>query len=509
MLPASLAAWVPVFMATPTSDWASAGASFVPSPVIATSRPLACSSLISSILRSGVASARKSSTPDSLAMTAAVTGLSPVIMIERMPMRRSSTNRSSMPPLTMSFRCTAPSAQLSLATSSGVPPDLRDALYGDLELGRHPAAARLDEGPDRVGSALANLVAVQVYAAHTRCGAEGDELRLDLGQRPLPDPVLLGEDDDRAALRGLVGERGELCRVGELVLVDTVGRDQLTGLAVPERDRARLVQEEHIDVAGRLDCAPRHREHVAPDEPVHAGDPDRREEPADRRRDQRHEERDEHRHGDVGARVDRVRVERDGCGEEGDGEAGEQDVQRDLVGRLAALGPLDESDHSVQEGVPGLLRHLDHEAIGEQARASSDARAVAAGLADDGRGLTGDRRLVDGADAFDDLAVGRNHLAGHDDDEVAGAELGSGHVLDASARKLSAGDRRRSRRAERLRLRLAAPLGHRFGEIGEEHREPEPEGEHAGEPERLLPRISANGVDHEDRRDDDAAQLRR
>ena len=39
MLPASLAAWVPVFIATATSAWASAGASFVPSPVIATRRP--------------------------------------------------------------------------------------------------------------------------------------------------------------------------------------------------------------------------------------------------------------------------------------------------------------------------------------------------------------------------------------------------------------------------------------------------------------------------------------
>ena len=39
MFPASFAACVPVFMATPTSACASAGASFVPSPVIATSRP--------------------------------------------------------------------------------------------------------------------------------------------------------------------------------------------------------------------------------------------------------------------------------------------------------------------------------------------------------------------------------------------------------------------------------------------------------------------------------------
>ena len=41
MLPASFAAWVPVFIATATSAWASAGASLVPSPVIATSRPSA------------------------------------------------------------------------------------------------------------------------------------------------------------------------------------------------------------------------------------------------------------------------------------------------------------------------------------------------------------------------------------------------------------------------------------------------------------------------------------
>ncbi len=85
MLPASLAACVPVFIATPTSAWARAGASFVPSPVIATSLPPACSFLISAILSSGVASARKSSTPASAAIAAAVSGLSPVIITVRMP----------------------------------------------------------------------------------------------------------------------------------------------------------------------------------------------------------------------------------------------------------------------------------------------------------------------------------------------------------------------------------------------------------------------------------------
>ena len=82
MLPASFAAMVPVFMARPTSACASAGASLVPSPVIATSRPSACSFLMYSSLSFGVACARKSSTPASAAMAAAVSGLSPVIMTD-------------------------------------------------------------------------------------------------------------------------------------------------------------------------------------------------------------------------------------------------------------------------------------------------------------------------------------------------------------------------------------------------------------------------------------------
>ena len=43
MFAASFAAWVPEFIATPTLAWARAGASLVPSPVMATSLPLACS----------------------------------------------------------------------------------------------------------------------------------------------------------------------------------------------------------------------------------------------------------------------------------------------------------------------------------------------------------------------------------------------------------------------------------------------------------------------------------
>ena len=123
MFPASFAACVPVFIATPTSAWASAGASLVPSPVMATSFPLCCSSLMRRIFASGVASARKSSTPDSLAMAAAVRGLSPVIITVRMPIARKRANRSAIPPFTTSFKWMMPSTRFPSETASGVPPE--------------------------------------------------------------------------------------------------------------------------------------------------------------------------------------------------------------------------------------------------------------------------------------------------------------------------------------------------------------------------------------------------
>ena len=99
--------------------------------------------------------------------------------------------------------------------------------------------------------------------------------------------------------------------------------------------------------------------------------------------------------------------------------AGEQDVQRDLVRRLAPLGALDERDHPVKERVAGLLGDLDHDPVRRHAGAAGHGAAVAAGLADHGRGLAGDRGLVDGRDPLDHGPVAGDQLAGLDDDDVA------------------------------------------------------------------------------------------
>ncbi len=179
------------------------------------------------------------------------------------------------------------------------------------------------------------------------------------------------------------------------------------------------------------------------------------------------------------AGIERVRPQRHDGGEEGDRQPGEEDVEGDLVRRLAALRALDERDHAIEERLARLLRDLDHEPVGEELRAARNRRAVAAGLADHGRRLAGDRRLVDRADAFDDLAVRGDDLARFDDHDIAALQLRRGHRSAVAQPRI----RRRACRAKRVGLRLAAAFGDRLGEVRKEHGQPEPDGDHADEPE--------------------------
>ena len=109
-------------MATPTLACARAGASFVPSPIIATNLPACCSFLIYSILSSGLASAIKSSTPAFSAIYFAVNGLSPVTMTVFTPILRRRSKRSWIPGLIISCNSMTPVTFLFTHTTNGVPP---------------------------------------------------------------------------------------------------------------------------------------------------------------------------------------------------------------------------------------------------------------------------------------------------------------------------------------------------------------------------------------------------
>ena len=120
-------------------------------------------------------------------------------------------------------------------------------------------------------------------------------------------------------------------------------------------------------------------------------------------------------------------------------------------------------------------------------RAAGHRRAVAAGFADDRRRFAGDRRLVDRGDALDHLAVGGNDIAGLDQHHLARPELAGVRrrnqtgllVDDQLGLGLVAG------LAQACGLRLAAALGDGFGEIGEQHGEPQPDDDLEGEAEML------------------------
>ena len=294
----------------------------------------------------------------------------------------------------------------------------------------------------------------------------------------LAQPVLLGQHDDRAALGRLVGQRRELRGLGQLGLADARHRHEGRRLAVAERDRAGLVEQQDVDVAAGLDRTAAQRQDIASDEAVHAGNADRAEQRADRRRDQRHQQRDQRRQRDVGAGEARERQQRRDDDQEDDRQRHEQDVQRDLVRRLAPLRALDQRDHAVQERLAGLLGDLHQDAVAEHARAAGHRAAIAAGLADDRRRLAGDRRLVDRRDALDDRAVAGDDLAGHDDDHVAAMQLGGGARRAVAQRREGVG----AHRAQRVGLGFAAALGQRLGEVGEDDRQPEPDRDGEGEP---------------------------
>ena len=78
--------------------------------------------------------------------------------------------------------------------------------------------------------------------------------------------------------------------------------------------------------------------------------------------------------------VERIGQQGGADDQEDDREAGQQDVQGDLVGRLLALGAFHQADHAVQEALAGVGGDADDQPVGEHARAAGDGAAVAARL---------------------------------------------------------------------------------------------------------------------------------
>ena len=120
--------------------------------------------------------------------------------------------------------------------------------------------------------------------------------------------------------------------------------------------------------------------------------------------------------------------------------------------------------------------------VGEHLRAAGDGAAVAAALADDRRRLAGDGRLVDRGDALDHVAVAGDDLAGRRRRRCRrGAAAPAGTCSIALVRHQVGHRLASSCGAARRPAPCRGPRPSRFGEVGEEHGEPEPAGDRADE----------------------------
>ncbi len=87
------------------------------------------------------------------------------------------------------------------------------------------------------------------------------------------------------------------------------------------------------------------------------------------------------------------------------GEPGEQNAQRNFIGRLLPLGAFDQGNHAIKKCLAGIGSDLDHDPVGEHFRSPGDRGAIATGFTDHRRGLSGDGRLIDRGDAIDHFAI--------------------------------------------------------------------------------------------------------
>src|SRR6516225_10009000 len=106
-----------------------------------------------------------------------------------------------------------------------------------------PGAATFSELDYRVNLPLADHDSVDIDPAHPSLRRKRHELRVERRHFAGTQAVfLLGQHHNRTAFGGLVGQRGELRRIGKLALLDTGKRNELGGLTVAECDRAGLVE---------------------------------------------------------------------------------------------------------------------------------------------------------------------------------------------------------------------------------------------------------------------------
>ncbi len=158
-------------------------------------------------------------------------------------------------------------------------------------------------------------------------------------------------------------------------------------------------------------------------QPIHAGDADRREQPANRRRNKTHEQRDQHKNSLRRTRVDCEWLQRDNSEQKNNRQPSKQNVERDLVRRLLSFRSFHQRDHSVQKCLTRIRSDPHSNDVRQYPCPTRNRRPIAPRLTNHRSRFSGDRRLVHRGHTFDHVAIARNHLPGSHPHDILRSKL--------------------------------------------------------------------------------------
>ena len=335
---------------------------------------------------------------------------------------------------------------------------------------------------DRVGRPLADLAAVEIQARHPGRGGEGDEGVLAL-ELTLPDvEAVLGQHHDGAALGGLVGQRGQLGRVGHVLLAVPAHGIEVRRHPVAQGDGAGLVQQQRLHVAGGLDRPTAHGQHVALHQAVHAGDADGGEQGPDGGRDQADQQRDQDHHRDASLpRSGRTPAGTTTTGRKTMVSTASRMVRAISLGVFCRLAPSTRviirskkvwPRSAVMRTTMRSERTLVPPVTAE--RSPPDSRMTGADspvMADSSTEAM--PSMISPSEGIRSLASQTTRSP------LASSAAGTSSSVPSASQAPGLG--LRSHPPQRVGLRLAPALGHGLGEVGEDHRQEEPDGDGPGE----------------------------
>ena len=204
-------------------------------------------------------------------------------------------------------------------------------------------------------------------------------------------------------------------------------------LPVPQCDGAGLVQQQHADIARGFHRPSRHGHHVFLAQPGHSRNPNGGEQRPDGRWDQTHQERDQRGHINRHIEVPRNGIKPHADHQKHQRQSGQDDRQRDFVGRLLAFRRFDHRDHPVEKTLAGPGGDANHQMVRQHAGSAGDRRAVAAALADDRCAFARDGTFIDRRHPFNHFSVRRNHLTGLHKHQITRPQHGCRNPLAAGS----------------------------------------------------------------------------